>query len=153
MSDSVRPHRRQPTRLPRPWDSQGENTGVGCRFLLQCVKVRSGSEVAQSCPCDLMDRSPPGSSIHGISRARELEWVPLPSLIYYLAIIYLSSISHLSICVSTYLYIYSLSINHLCMYVSINHLLIIYLFSYLNNLANKGLSSQSCGFSSSHVWM
>ena len=52
-----------------------------------------------------------------------------------------------------YLCIYPLPINHLCMYVSINHLLIIYLFSYLNNLANKGLSSQSYGFSSSHVWM
>ena len=50
MSDSVRPHRRQPTRLRRPWDSPGRNTGVGCHFLLQCVKVKSESEVAQSCP-------------------------------------------------------------------------------------------------------
>ena len=41
VSDSVRPHRRQPTRLPRPWDSPGKNTGVGCHFLLQCVKVKS----------------------------------------------------------------------------------------------------------------
>ena len=49
MSDSVRPHRRQPTRLPRPWDSPGKNTGVGCHFLVQCVKVKSESEVAQSC--------------------------------------------------------------------------------------------------------
>ena len=49
MSDSVRPHRRQPTRLPRPWDSPGKNTGVGCHFLLQCMKVKSESEVAQSC--------------------------------------------------------------------------------------------------------
>ena len=48
MSDSVRPHRRQPTRLPRPWDSPGKNTGVGCHFLLQCVKMKSESEVAQS---------------------------------------------------------------------------------------------------------
>ena len=48
MSDSVRPHRRQPTRLPRPWDSPGKNTGVGCHFLLQCMKVKSESEVAQS---------------------------------------------------------------------------------------------------------
>ena len=68
VSDSVRPHRRQPTRLPRPWDSPGKNTGVGCHFLLQCMKVRSGSEIAQSCPtlCNPMDRSPPGSSVHGI---------------------------------------------------------------------------------------
>ena len=49
MSDSVRPHRRQPTRLLRPWDSPGKNTGVGCHFLLQCMKVKSESEVAQSC--------------------------------------------------------------------------------------------------------
>ena len=50
MSDSVRPHRRQPIRLPRPWDSPGKNTGAGCHFLLQCRKVKSKSEVAQSCP-------------------------------------------------------------------------------------------------------
>ena len=76
MSNSVRPHRRQPTRLPRPWDSPGKNTGVGCHFLLQCMKVRSESEVAQSCPTlsNPMDCSPPGSSIHGIFRARVLEW-------------------------------------------------------------------------------
>ena len=68
MSDSVRPHRRQPTRLPCPWDSPGKNTGVGCHFLLQCMKVKSKSEVAQLGPtlCDPMDCSPPGSSIHGI---------------------------------------------------------------------------------------
>ena len=50
MSDSVRPHRRQPTRLPRPWDSPGKNIGVGCHFLLQCMNVKSEREVAQSCP-------------------------------------------------------------------------------------------------------
>ena len=66
MSDSVRPHRRQPTRLPHPWDSPGKNTGVGCHFLLQCMKVKSESEVAQLCPTlsDPMDCSLPGSSIH-----------------------------------------------------------------------------------------
>ena len=76
MSDSVRPHRRQPTRLPRPWDSPGKNTGVGCHFLLQCMKVKSESEVAQLCPTlrDPMDCSLPGSSIHGIFQARVLEW-------------------------------------------------------------------------------
>ena len=76
MSDSVRPHKRQPTRLPRPWDSPGKNTGVGCHFLLQCMKVKSESEVAQSCPTlsDPMDCSPPGSSLHGIFQARVLEW-------------------------------------------------------------------------------
>ena len=76
MSDSVRPHRRQPTRLPHPWDSPGKNTGVGCHFLLQFMKVKSESEVAQSCPTfsDPMDCSLPGSSIHGIFQARVLEW-------------------------------------------------------------------------------
>ena len=76
MSDSVHPQRRQPTRLPRPWDSPGKNTGVGCHFLLQCMKVKSEREVAQSCPTpsDPMDCSPPGSSIHGIFQARVLEW-------------------------------------------------------------------------------
>ena len=69
-------HRRQPTRLPRPWDSAGKNTGVGCHFLLQCMKVKSEREVAQSCLTlsDPMDCSPPGSSIHGIFQARVLEW-------------------------------------------------------------------------------
>ena len=76
MSDPVQPHRRQPTRLPHPWDSLGKNTGVGCHFLLQCMKVKSGSEVTQSCPTlsDPTDCSPPGSSIHGIFQARVLEW-------------------------------------------------------------------------------
>ena len=76
MSDSVQPHRRQSTRLPCPWGSPGKSTGVGCHFLLQCVKVKSESEVAQSCPTlsDPMDCSPPGSSIHGIFQARVLEW-------------------------------------------------------------------------------
>ena len=76
MSDSARPHRRQPTRLPRPWDSPGKNTGVGCHFLLQCMNVKSESEVTQSCPTlrDPMDCSPPGSSVHGIFQARVLEW-------------------------------------------------------------------------------
>ena len=78
MSDSVRPQRRQPTRLPSPWDSPGKNTGVGCHFLLQCMKVKSESEVAQSCPTpsDPMDCSLPGSSIHGICLAPQLEETP-----------------------------------------------------------------------------
>ena len=79
VSDSVRPHRRQPTRLALggcPWDSPGKNTGVGCHFLLQCMKVKSESEVSQSCPTpsNPMDCSPPGPSIHGICQARVLEW-------------------------------------------------------------------------------
>ena len=72
----MRPHRRQPTRLPRPWDSPGKNTGVGCHFFLQCMKVKSESEIAQSCPTlrDPMECSLPGSSAHGIFQARVLEW-------------------------------------------------------------------------------
>ena len=79
VSDSVRPHRRQPTRLPHPWDSPGKNTGVGCHFLLQCMKVKSESEVAQSCPTPSgpMDHSLPGFSVHGIFQARVLKWVAI----------------------------------------------------------------------------
>ena len=73
---TVRPQRRQPTRLRRPWDSPGKNTGVGCHFLLQCRQVKSESEVAQLCLAlsDPMDCSPPVSSVHGIFQARVLEW-------------------------------------------------------------------------------
>ena len=72
---TLRPHRWQPNRLPHPWDSPGKNTGVGGHFLLQCMKVKSESEVAQSCPTlsDPMACSLPGSSVHGISQARVLE--------------------------------------------------------------------------------
>ena len=75
VSNSGRPHRRQPTRLPRPWDSPGKNTGVGCHCLLQRMKVKSESEVAQPCPTliDPMDCSLPGSSVHGIFQAGVLE--------------------------------------------------------------------------------
>ena len=76
MSDSVRPHRWQSTRLPRPWDSPGKNSGVGCHFLLQLMKGKSESEVSQWFPTlsDPMDCSLQGSSIHGIFQARVLEW-------------------------------------------------------------------------------
>ena len=79
VSDSVRPHSRQPTRLPRPWDSPGKNTGVGCHCLIQCIKVKSESEVIQSCLTlsDPMDCSLPGSSALGIFLARVLEWVAI----------------------------------------------------------------------------
>ena len=76
MSNCVRPHRRQPARLRHPWDSPGKNTEVGCHFLLQCMKVKSESEVAQSylTLSDPMDCSLTGSSVHGIFQARVLEW-------------------------------------------------------------------------------
>ena len=70
------PHRQKPTRLPCPWDSPGKNNGVGHHFLLQGMKVKSESEVTQSCPTlrNPMDCSLPGSSTHGIFQARVLEW-------------------------------------------------------------------------------
>ena len=83
--------RRQPTKLPCPWDSPGKNTGVGCHFLLQCMKVKSESEVAQSCPTlsDPMDCSLPGSSVHGILQARVLEWGAIAFSSYKLLPIYI----------------------------------------------------------------
>ena len=86
LSDSVQPHRRQPIRLPRPWDSPGKNTRVGCHFLLQRMKVESECEVTQSCLtlCDPMDCSLPGSSIHGIFHARVLEWVGIAFSVSFL---------------------------------------------------------------------
>ena len=64
---------------PRPWDSPGKNTGVGCHFLLQCMKVKSESEATQLCPTlrDTLDCSLPGSSVHGIFQAGVLEWVAI----------------------------------------------------------------------------
>ena len=81
---TLRPHR-QPTRLPRPWDSPGKNTRVGCHLLLQCMKVKSESELAQSCPTlsDPMDCNPPGSSVHGIFPARVPEWVAIAFSTYH----------------------------------------------------------------------
>ena len=80
------PIRRQPTRLPRPWDFPGKNTGAGCHFLLQCMKVKSESEVTQSCPTlnDPMDCSLPGSSVHGIFQARVLGWVAIAFSDYFI---------------------------------------------------------------------
>ena len=98
MSNSVHPHRWQPTRLPRPWDSPGKNTEVGCRFLLQCMKVKSESEVAWLCPTlwDHMDCSLPGSSLHGIFQARVLEWgaIAFSATSYLGSNICLYSLSH-----------------------------------------------------------
>ena len=115
MSDSVRPHRQQPTRLPRPWDSPGKNTGVGCNFLLQCMKVKSQSEVAQSCLTlsNPMDCSPPGSSVHGIFQARVPEWGAIA---------------------------FSWQPRQ-------------HIIKQIHRFADKGLYSQSYGFSSGHVWM
>ena len=106
MSNSVQPHRRQPTRLPHPWDSPGKNTGVGCHFLLQCMKVKSESEVAQSCQSLSlpMDCSLPGSSVHGVFQARVLEWGAIAfstislSLLKFMPFESVMSPNHLIIC-------------------------------------------------------
>ena len=104
MSDSVLPHRWQPTRLLCPWNSPGKNTGVGCPFLLQCMKVKSESEVAQSCPAlsDPMDCSLPGSSIHGIFQARVLELGAIAFSVLYLRNIYIYTHTH----IYTYIHLY-----------------------------------------------
>ena len=98
VSDSVWTHGLQPTRLLRPWDSPGKNTGVGCHFLLQCMKVESESEVAQSCLTlrDPMDCSLLGSSVHGIFQARVLAWVAIAFSIY--VCIYMYKIGKASAC-------------------------------------------------------
>ena len=84
MSDSVWPHRWQPTRLRHPWDSPGKNAGVGRHFLLQCMKVKSESEVAQSCPtlCDPIDGNPPGSAVLRFSRQEHCSGSPFPSPVH-----------------------------------------------------------------------
>ena len=105
--------------LPRPWDSPGKNTGVGCHFLLQCMKVKSQSEVAQSNPTlrDPMDCSLPGFSAHGIFQARVLEWVAIafselflifivifPSMVIFLFLFLLISCLDESCCLQWFTY-------------------------------------------------
>ena len=102
VSDSVRPHRWQPTRLPRPWDSPGKNTGVGHHFLLQCMKVKSESEVAQLCPT----LATPWTAAYqaplsmGFSRQKYWSGVPLPSLIYTI-----NTLIKISLCISLLIYL------------------------------------------------
>ena len=99
MSDSVRPQRRQPTRLCHPWDSPGKNTGVGCHFLLHFMKVKNESEVAQPRPIrsDPMDCSLPGFSVHGIFQVRVLEWL---AIVPYYPIIY-NIVYYICICIKS----------------------------------------------------
>ena len=96
---TVRPHRQQPTRLPRPWDSPGKNTGVGCHFLLQCMKVKSESEVTQSCLTlsNSMDCSLPGSSVRGIVQARVLKWVAFAFWLFHFVQSHISESSSLKL--------------------------------------------------------
>ena len=122
VSDSVRPHRQQPTRLPRPWDSPGKNTGVGCHFLLRCMKVKSESEVTQSCLTlrDPMDCSPPGFFVHGIFQARVLDWGAIAFSDTYvrpfnISLLRLCSLKKFPLCSSDCVLptdLYSSSLNH-----------------------------------------
>ena len=91
VSDSVRPHRQQPTTLPRPWDSPGKNTGVGCHFLLQCMKVKIESEVAQSCPTLVTPWTTAYQASPSMGFCRQKYWsgVPLPSPMVALPLIFL----------------------------------------------------------------
>ena len=122
MSNCVRPQRWQSTRLPCPWDSPGKNTGVGCHFLLQCMKVKSECEVAQSCPTlsNPMDCSPLSSSIHGIFQARVLEWV---AIAFSNTCICNVSISHpLIISDSVFSCLFTVSSFVNCLFISFAHL-------------------------------
>ena len=124
MSNSVRPHRRQPTRLPRPWDSPGKNTGVGCHFLVQGMKVKSESEVAQLCPTlsDLMDCSLPSSSVHGIFQAKVLEWgaysvTECKKRVYIYIYIYTLC---MCVCIYICMYMYTCIHTYICIYTIIH---------------------------------
>ena len=122
MSNSVRPHGLQPTRLLRPWDSPGKNTGVGCHFLLQCTKVESESEVVQSCPTlsDPTDCSLPGSSIHGIFWATVLEWGAI-------AFSHICVYTYIHMCIHTYMGIFTAVYvyTHMCIYI-------MYIYMYIH---------------------
>ena len=115
MSDSVRPHRRQPTRPPHPWDSPGKNTGVGCHFLLHCMKVKIESEVVQSCLtlCNPIDCSLPGSPVHGIFQARVLEWGAIAFSGSYLIKAIFSFISSLTVLVLSQFCDYQVSVSRI----------------------------------------
>ena len=139
MSDSVRPHRRQPTRLPRPGDSPGKNTGAGCYFLLQCMKVKSESEVAQSrlTPSDPMDRSLPGSSVHGTFQARVLEW----------GAIAFSNVYSIYRHINTWIHTHEHTYIHICLYVSpLDETMCIYtyIFNIYTHLHMHVICAQSC---------
>ena len=142
MSDSVRPHRGQPTRLPCPWDSPGKNTGVGCHFLLQCMKVKSESEVAQSCLTlsDPMDCSLLGSSVHGIFQARVLEWGAIAFSI--LCIVFFFNLCSISIVIPSFIFILYVYFLYKFSFCNILYLLPLslsysYFFCLIESMAQK----------------
>ena len=138
MSDSVRPHRRQPTRLPRPWDSPGKNTGMGCHFLLQWMKVKSESQVAQSCPTlsNATDCSLQGSSVHGIFQARVL--LGHKKMQWY-AVDCQRQVAYICIHVFTYVHIHT--IKCVCMHTHTHILLKIFILKQYNCRLDRALFS------------
>ena len=122
----MRPHRWQPTRLPRPWDSPAKNTGVGCHFLLQCMKVKSESEVAQSCPTlsDPIDCSLPGSFVHGIFQARVLESGAIAfSTHFFIDVLYwIQEVSSFLVCRKGFIINKCYSVKCFTAYTEIDHL-------------------------------
>ena len=158
MSDSVRPHRRQPTRLPSPWNSPGKNTGVGCHFLLQCMKVKSESEVAQSCPTlsDPMDCSLPGFSVHGVFQARVLESCAIAfSTHFFIDVLYwIQEVSSFIVCRKGFIINKCYSVKCFTAYTEMGHLgfpllnnstwwLLQITFHMVNNLTFLGKPSRS----------
>ena len=146
MSDPVTPHRWQPTRLHCPWDSPGKNTGVGCHFLLQCMKVKSKREVAQSCPTlrDPMDCSPPGPSVLRIFQARILEWIARGNSV---RLYFFGAPKSLQMVTA------AMKLKMLVPWKKSYHQPRQYIKKRQSYFANKGPSSQGYGLSSSHVWM
>ena len=104
MSYSVRPHRQQPTRLCFPGILQARTLEWVCHYLLQCMKVKSESEVAQSCPTlsDPMDYSLPGSSVHGIFQAKSTE-VGCHCLLHFISLVYSYYYPFCFLCILPYL--------------------------------------------------
>ena len=145
-------HRRQPTRLPRPWDSPGKNTGVGFHFFIQCMKVKRESEVSQSCLTlsDPMNCSLPGSSVHGIFQARVLEWVAIAfSGMYVYKCIHICIHTHIYMCVCIYIYKYTHTHIYICINInspsniyleitiSVEHNEKVWLIKLISNLSHK----------------
>ena len=159
MSDSVRPHGQQPTRLLCPWDSPGKNTGVGCHFLLQCRKVKSESEDVHSYPTlsDPMDCSLPGSSVHGIFQARVLEWGAIAFSTGPITSCQIDGETVKDFILGGSKITADGDCSHeIKRYSLLGRKVMTTLDSILKQrhyFANKGLSSQNYGFSSSHVWM
>ena len=142
----MQPQRHQPTRLCRPWNSLGKNTGMGCHFLLQCMKVKSESEDAQSCSSlrEPMDCSLPGSSIHGIFQARVLEWGAIAFSMHTHTPTHTHTHTHIYI----YTHTYVCTNIHICVYFNKSKFMFIGYFKFLCN----EIKNYAYGFSRQEYW-